>query len=129
MFCSRTSNNMINNLHERSLRIILNDYSSDFNILLENNNDICNHHRNIKALNELVPPTMESILNKRFNTYKPKEPSVNQLFFLDRHTYLLIHNNDITIIIMHINILNIAISVNITSNFTLTLLKAMLNGR
>ena len=25
MFCSRTSNNMINKLHERSLRIILND--------------------------------------------------------------------------------------------------------
>ena len=77
MFCSRTSNNMINKLHERSLRIILNDYSSDFNILLENNNDICNHHRNIQALlievfkmkNELAPPIMESILNKIFNTY------------------------------------------------------------
>ena len=78
MFCSRTSNNMINKLHERSLRIILNDYSSDFNILLENNNDICNHHRNIQALltevfkikNELASPIMESILNfKRFNTY------------------------------------------------------------
>ena len=77
MFCSRTSNNMINKLHERSLRIILNDYSSDFNILLKNNNDICNHHRNIQALlievfkmkNELAPPIMESILNKRFNTY------------------------------------------------------------
>ena len=50
MFCSRTSNNMINKLHQRSLRIILNDYSSDFNILLENNYEICNHHRNIQAL-------------------------------------------------------------------------------
>ena len=77
MFCSRTSNNMINKLDERSLRIILNDYSSDFNILLENNNDICNHHRNIEALltevfkmkNELAPPIIESILNKRLNTY------------------------------------------------------------
>ena len=77
MFCSRTSNNMINKLHERSLRIVLNDYSSNFNILLENNNDISNHHRNIQALlievfkmkNELAPPIMESILNKRFNTY------------------------------------------------------------
>ena len=76
MFCSRTSNNMINKLHERSLRIILNDYSSYFNILLENNNDACNHHRNIQALlvevfkmkNELPPPIMESISNKRFNT-------------------------------------------------------------
>ena len=42
--------NMINKLHERSFRIILNDYSSDFIILLENNNDICNHQRNIQAL-------------------------------------------------------------------------------
>ena len=77
MFCSRTSNNMINKLHERSLRIILNDYLSNFNILLENNKDICNHHRNIQTLlievfkmkNELAHPIMESILNKRFNTY------------------------------------------------------------
>ena len=77
MFCSRTSNNMINKLHEMSLRIILNEYSSNFNILLESNNDICNHHRNIQALlteifkmkNGLASPIMESILNKRFNTY------------------------------------------------------------
>ena len=69
---------MINKLHERSLKITLNDcYSSDFNILLENNNDICNHHINIQYLlnevfkmkNRLPPPIMESILNKRFNTY------------------------------------------------------------
>ena len=46
MFCPRTSNN-INRLHERLLRYILNDYPSDFNILPENDNDICNHHRNI----------------------------------------------------------------------------------
>ena len=77
MFCSRTLNNMINKLHEWSLRIILNDYASDFNILLENNNDICNHHRIIQALlievfkmkNKLTPPIMDSTLNKRFNTY------------------------------------------------------------
>ena len=76
-FYSRTSNNMINKLHERSFRIILNDYSSDFNIQLENNNGVCNHHRNIQGLlievfkmkNGLVPPIMESILNKRFNSY------------------------------------------------------------
>ena len=80
MFCSRTSNNMINKLHERSLRIILNDYSGDFNILLENNNDIGNRHRNIKALlievfkmkNKLAPPMMDSILSKRYNTYNLK---------------------------------------------------------
>ena len=77
MFCSRTSNNMINKPHERSLRIILNEYLSDFDILLENNNAISNHHKNIQALlievfkmkNELALPIIESILNKRFNTY------------------------------------------------------------
>ena len=45
--------------------------------MFENNNDICNHRRNIKALlievfkmkNELVPPIMKSILNKRFKVY------------------------------------------------------------
>ena len=50
IFCSRTSNNMINKLHESSLRIMLSDYSSNFNILLENNDDISNHHTNIQIL-------------------------------------------------------------------------------
>ena len=35
MFYLGTSNNMINKLHERPIRIILNDYISDFKILLE----------------------------------------------------------------------------------------------
>ena len=64
---------MINKLRERSLRTLLNDYSSDF---IENNNGIYSHHRNIQALltevfkmkNELAPPIMETILNKKFNT-------------------------------------------------------------
>ena len=30
MFCSRTSNNMINEVHERVLRVLLNDHESDF---------------------------------------------------------------------------------------------------
>ena len=46
-------------------------------MLLENSNDICNHHRNIQALfTEFfkmkygnAPKIVESILNKRFNTY------------------------------------------------------------
>ena len=50
---------------------------SDFNIRLGNNNDICNHHKNIQALltevfkmkTELAPPILKSILNKRFNIY------------------------------------------------------------
>ena len=30
MFGSRTSNNMINKIHEQALRLILNDHTSDF---------------------------------------------------------------------------------------------------
>ena len=46
-----------------------------FSILLQNNKNIWNHYRNIQALlieffkmkNELAPPIMASILNKRIN--------------------------------------------------------------
>ena len=44
MFCCRASNNMINKIHERALRLILNYHTSDFDTLLQNNNDTCNHH-------------------------------------------------------------------------------------
>ena len=50
IFCSRTSNNMINKVHERALRVLLNDHDSDFEKLLHINNDVCNHHRNIQTL-------------------------------------------------------------------------------
>ena len=41
---------MINKVHERALRVILNDQENDFETLLQNNNDVCNHHRNIQTL-------------------------------------------------------------------------------
>ena len=50
MFCSRTFNSMINKVHERALRVILNNHGSDFETLLQNNNDVCNHDRNIQIL-------------------------------------------------------------------------------
>ena len=50
MFCCRTPNNMIDKIHERALRLILNDHTSDFDtLLLQNNNDTCNHYRNIQT--------------------------------------------------------------------------------
>ena len=75
MFCWRTSNNMINKLHERLLIIVLNEYSSDYNELLEHNKDITSHHKNIQTLLievfkiELAPPIMEPMLNRSVNTY------------------------------------------------------------
>ena len=77
MFCSRTSNNMINKIHERALRLILNDHTSDFDTLLQSNNDTCNHHRNIQTLmiriykikNNLNPAIMDLMFERRNNTY------------------------------------------------------------
>ena len=37
-------------LTEGSIRIVLTSFSSGINELLENNNDICNHHRNFQTL-------------------------------------------------------------------------------
>ena len=75
MFCSRTSN-IINKIHERTLRLILNGHTSDFDTLLQSNNDTCNHHRNIQTLmveiykikNNLNPPIMDFIFQRRNNT-------------------------------------------------------------
>ena len=50
MFCSRTSNNMINKVHERALRVILGDDLSNFDSLLQDDKDMCSHHKKFKAL-------------------------------------------------------------------------------
>ena len=50
MFCSRKSNNMINKIHEWTPRLIVNVHTSDSDTLLQNNNDTCNHQRNIQII-------------------------------------------------------------------------------
>ena len=47
---SRTLNNKINRLHERCLRIIYSDKTSTFKELLEKDNSVSMHYRNIQAL-------------------------------------------------------------------------------
>ena len=50
MFCSRKSNNKINRVHERALRIACDDYTSDFKDLLQKCGTETKHVRNIKKL-------------------------------------------------------------------------------
>ena len=50
MFHSRKSNNKINLLHERALRMIYNDQISSFQELLEKDNSFTIHHFNIQSL-------------------------------------------------------------------------------
>ena len=69
MFCSRQTNNIINKIHERAFRIVLNGYISDFEAMLRNMNDITIRHRNIRTLMielfkvkyDLAPPIMDSM--------------------------------------------------------------------
>ena len=68
---------MINKVHEQALKVILGDNSSDFESLLQNNKDICSHHKNIQSLmiemfkikNELARPIMDSMSERRNESY------------------------------------------------------------
>ena len=50
MFHSRTLNNKINKLQERALRIIYQDDKSSFEELLQRDNAVIVHNRNLQAL-------------------------------------------------------------------------------
>ena len=50
MFCSRSSNNKINKLHERALRIVYDDYNSKFEELLTKDGSSTIQHKNIQTL-------------------------------------------------------------------------------
>ena len=50
MFCSRRSNNLINNIHERVLRATYDDHTSNFTQLFEKKRESAIHQQNIQAL-------------------------------------------------------------------------------
>ena len=47
---NKSVNKKINNLHERALRLIYCDHSSNFQELLQRNNSVTIHQKNIQAL-------------------------------------------------------------------------------
>ena len=69
MFHSRGLNNKINRIHERALRITYKDKSSTFQELLEKDNSVSIHHRNVqklaieiyKVLHGFSPPILNDI--------------------------------------------------------------------
>ena len=77
MFCQRKSNNLINKIHERALRIAYNDYISDFESLLCKDDSVTIHHRNIQALTIEIYKTMHEV-NPVF---------MNDIFCLCKHNY------------------------------------------
>ena len=76
MFCPRRSNNIINKVQERALRIPYNDQLTDFKSLLSNHNEITLHQRNLqvlmteiyKIISHIAPPIMSSLFEVRENT-------------------------------------------------------------
>ena len=77
MFCTKHSIGRINSIHERCLRLIEQNYTSGFEVLLENSNEKPVHQKCIellmievyKYLNGLSPAILSDIINLRENTY------------------------------------------------------------
>ena len=77
MFHNRTLNNKINRLHERALRLVYADENLSFQELLELDNSMTIHHRNLQKLaiemykikNNLCPMPMKEIFRDCVNTY------------------------------------------------------------
>ena len=77
MYCQRKSSNLINSIHERALRKAYNDYTSDFNHLLEKDDSVTIHHKHIQALaieiyktmNDLNPVFMKEIFSLKPHNY------------------------------------------------------------
>ena len=80
MFCTKRSLCRINNIHERCLRLIQQNYRSEFERLLENANEKLIHQKCIgfplievyKYLNDLSPDIMNTFFKLRQNTYDLK---------------------------------------------------------
>ena len=75
MFHSRKSNNKINLLHERALRMIYNDQFSSFQELLDKDNSFTVHHFNIQSLSlaiemfKVINNILATIIDDLFTTY------------------------------------------------------------
>ena len=80
---SRTINNKINHLHERYLRVIYNDKIPSFKELLERDRSVPVHNRNLQILvtemfkvyNNITPPILTEIFNKRNPNYQQRHTS------------------------------------------------------
>ena len=81
MFHDRASNNKINKIHERALRIIHKDSTSNFQELLNKSNSVSVHQRNLqlllteiyKTVHNLNPTFMTQVFEKKDVSYNLRE--------------------------------------------------------
>ena len=83
MFHSRALNNKINSIHERALRISYEDKTSTFEQLLEKDNSVSIHHRNLQVL-----------ATEMFKIYKEISPDLlSDVFVRNKQMYELRNNS------------------------------------
>ena len=77
MFCSRKSNNLVNKVQERALRLTYKDNENNFQTLLNENNETSVHQRNLQFLmteiykikNNYAPPIKLHLFQFHENTF------------------------------------------------------------
>ena len=77
MYCQHKSDNLINRIHERALRIAYNDYTSNFDSLLVKDDTFIFHQINVQKLCLEIYKTFHN-LNAGF---------MNEIFILKCHNY------------------------------------------
>ena len=98
MFHSRRLNNKINSIHERALRITYGDNVSSFQELLEKDNSVSIHHRNIQVLatemykisKNLSPFIVTEIFQERTVSYNLRSDNS----FASRHVNSVYHGTE-----------------------------------
>ena len=91
MFHNKSLNHKINKLHERCLRVIYNDAHSSYDELLNLDNSVSMHHKNLQILGtemgQLYTGSATNILNEVFPLKPPSNHNLgNQQEFTVRPT-------------------------------------------
>ena len=97
MFYDRQTNNRINRIHEKPLRLAYDDYESNFQSLLEKDNSMSIHDKNLqlflteiyKTIHNLNPRFMKEIFTERNSGYNLRNISQISLSKPNTNSFLM----------------------------------------
>ena len=107
MFCVKTTNDKVNSVHKRALRVLLNDYISSFEELLHRKEEVTIHERNLqkacaRGMTSENPFFLWEFFNKKVLPYSLRINNLLQLPKMrtrsmeTRHFHLGEHNLELT---------------------------------